>query len=342
MDKDKKSSEKVEGLLIVPSLDAAVLSEVSGRDFGPNVVYKTYVWNHDFENDSDFPAKNVSFVAMAIGKRVLVEALVSKLCPNLKWLHLFFAGVDSIMCPVLTNSDIQVTNAKGAFSESLAEWTMFGCMYFAKRLSQSRMQHESKIWKKYTVANIRGATLGIIGYGNIGEAVARLAKTGFGMKILAVKRSPSKVTAEAAAVVNELTGLDTVPDVLSRCDYVVGILPGMKSTKHYFGDAEFKAMKSGSVFINIGRGITCDEVALSKALESGHLKGAVLDVFEQEPLPKSSPVWNISTERLLMTPHCADLTPEYWPSTVDGFVEKLKCFETGQEFEYVVNKELGY
>jgi phosphoglycerate dehydrogenase-like enzyme len=171
-----------------------------------------------------------------------------------------------------------LTNAKGAFSESLAEFALFGIMYFAKRLPHTLSIYGQRKWEKFTPIMVRGATLGIVGYGDIGEKIARLAKVGFGMRVLAVKRRPETVTAEARQWVDGVWSTDDVNEVLAQCDYVVSVLPGTPATHHFFDEARFKVMKDTAVVLNLGRGSAISTLAIIAALKNGDIAGAVLDV----------------------------------------------------------------
>lgn len=305
--------------------------------------FRIFSRDYDFDQDTSFPDKNVTALAFLGPTPQLVDACISRFTPNARWIHSFSAGVDSMIGPGLqARTDIVVTNAKGAFSESLAEFALFGIMYFAKMLPHTLKIYGERKWERFHPTLVKGQTLGIVGYGNIGEHVAKMAKIGFGMKVLAVKRDPAQVSTEARAWVDEVSG--DVEDVLGRCDYVVGILPGTASTKHYFNEDKFQMMKNSAVFINLGRGITASTTGLVSALQKGTIAGAVLDVQEHEPLPADSPLYDVGHEKLLLTPHCADLTSSYLVDTAAIFLSHVQRWGQGEPFAAaeVVNTHLGY
>lgn len=164
------------------------------------------------------------------------------------------------------------------------------------------MRNKNKAnWEKYPVKELRGATLGVVGYGDIGKAAARLAHA-YGMKIQALKRRPpsSGETDPIASVVYE-TSKKGLKSIFSSCDYVLCAMPLTPETQGMIGKDEFDAAKDGAVFINVGRGPIVDEPEMIAALQDGRLKGVGLDVFATEPLPADSPLWNM--ENVLLSPH---------------------------------------
>jgi phosphoglycerate dehydrogenase-like enzyme len=186
------------------------------------------------------------------------------------------------------------------------------------------------------VLELRGATVGIVGYGDIGQATARLAKA-YGMKILALgRRMPVE-----DGLADERFDVSQLHHVLSRSDYVVNATPLTAATTGLLGAAEFAAQKPGSVFINVGRGPTVDEPALIAALTSGHLKGAGLDVFCTEPLPKTSPFWDL--DNVLVSSHNMDKTDTFMIESVEFYCrEQLPRFVRGLPLYNPVDHRLGY
>lgn len=145
----------------------------------------------------------------------------------------------------------------------------------------------------------------VVGYGNIGSTCAGAAKRAFGCRVIGVNSNPSIVTAEERKNCDELVGLDKYEYAVSEADFILGALPKLVSTDDYFNwNSTFSKMKETAVFMNIGRGTTVKEEDLAKALNSGKIKGAVLDVFKKEPMVESNELW--TAKNLFMTPHCAD------------------------------------
>eukprot|EP00040_Diaphanoeca_grandis_P031893 m.191897 g.191897 ORF g.191897 m.191897 type:complete len:335 (-) comp32447_c1_seq1:186-1190(-) len=278
------------------------------------------------------------FVA-AGGDKALLEPL-TKLLPNLKWVHSFFAGVDALADFIkarLIGTSIPLTNGRGAFSDSLAEWVATSVLHFNKQIPRVIKNRQDKKWEKFTMDTVKGKTLGIVGFGDIGQCTAKLMKSAFGMKVLAVRNNPNKTSEHA----DEIVGPDRKLEVFARSDFVVCALPGTKETLNYCSTAEFKAMKETAVFISIGRGLAVDEDALAHALQTNSILGAAVDVFKVEPLPQDSPLW--TCENALITSHNADFTEDYLRLGWSVFVENLNKFQDGCDvLATPVDKSAGY
>lgn len=181
----------------------------------------------------------------------------------------------------------------------------------------------------------------IIGFGDIGAACGRVAKQGFGTRVIGCKRQPENTPEEHLKMCcDEVIGMDKLEDHLGSADFVVGVLPKTSATLHFFNAEFFAKMKKSAVFMNIGRGNTHKEVDLIEALKSKTIAGAVLDVYEVEPLTKESELWDI--DNLLMTPHCADQDPEYLDRAMAIFADNLVAFKEGKPLEKVCDKNAGY
>lgn len=224
-----------------------------------------------------------------------------------------------------------MTNASGVHSYPISE-TIFAMMLaFSRKLHLAIRDQARQTWGKYgDLYEIHGATLGVIGVGAIGEETARLAKA-FGMNVLGVRRSGGHSPHVDRMVDN--SGLD---DVLRQSDFVINTLPLTEQTRHMFGRRQFELMKNTSFYINIGRGGTTDTEALIEALRSGSIAGAGLDVFEQEPLPPGSPLWEM--DNVIMTPHNSGATVHYEDRAMDIFEQNLQQFiRTGRPSKNVVD-----
>jgi phosphoglycerate dehydrogenase-like enzyme len=221
--------------------------------------------------------------------RPLLEAVFAQ-ARKVKWIHSASAGVDNVLFPALVESPVILTNARGAFSASLAEFTLSGMLFFAKDLRRMLRQQAAAVWEPFDVEMLSGRTLGIVGYGDIGRAIARLARP-FGMRILALRRQPELSNDDP--LVDHAYGFDGLQEMLPGCDYVAAAAPLTPSTRGLIGAAAFAAMKREAVVINVGRGPVIYENALVRALGAGRIRGAVLDVFEDEPLPAGSPFWKM-------------------------------------------------
>ena len=240
---------------------------------------------------------NVLFVSHPNARDSLAHLLQE--LPSVEWVHARSAGIDFITSQALADSPVILSNAKGTFSSTLAEYTLLACSYFAKDLPRLLRQKSQLNWERYPILEVRGATLGIVGYGDIGHACARLASA-YGMRIVAVKRRPTP--AEDDPYCDAIYGNDapSLNQLFSESDYIVVSAPLTEETRGMIGREQFEHAKDGAVLINVGRGPIIDEDAMIEALKNGKLKGAGLDVFATEPLPTTSELWRL--DNVLLSP----------------------------------------
>jgi phosphoglycerate dehydrogenase-like enzyme len=182
---------------------------------------------------------------------------------------------------------------------------------------------------------LRGATLGIAGYGDIGRRVAALGAS-MGMKLLALRRHPERPTGDAL----EPEMVSSKRALCERSDYLVLAAPSTPETRHLIGKDELGAMRPGAVLVNVGRGALVDQAALVNALRRGVLRGAALDVFETEPLPADDPLYGL--DNVLLSPHTADHTATWREEAMGCFLENLRRFRAGEPLLHVVEKARGY
>ena len=260
------------------------------------------------------------------------------MCPNLRWVHSLSAGLDKALFPELLQSPLPLTNGSGVFSASLGEFALAAILYFAKDFRRMIRSQQAGVWEPFDVMPVSGHTVGIIGYGDIGRAIAARVRP-LGMTVLAVKRHVSPSLA-ADPLVDQVYGPERRIEMLSRCDYVVVAAPLTAETRGMIGEPEFAVMKSTAVVINVGRGPVIEEKALVRALSNGRIKGAALDVFDQEPLPQGHPFYQL--ENVLLSPHCADHTPDWLDNAMRFFVAQFERFRKGEPLLNVVDKKLGY
>lgn len=238
-------------------------------------------------------------------------------------------------------SQIPLTNAKGAFSDVLGEYVLAGILYHAKHIPSFQRKREMQKWQIEPVELVSTKTLVVVGYGDIGSRCARMCKLAFGMKTIGVNKFPKLVTAEQAQWIDELVSLDEYDRVVAEADYVLGTLPKMVQTNDFFNMQNcFSKMKPSAIFMNIGRGTTVDEEDLSDALYSKKIAGAVLDVFKVEPLAKNNRLWY--APNLFMTPHCADQDSEWLLRTMKIFGGNLVKYTKGQELHNMVDKQFTF
>jgi phosphoglycerate dehydrogenase-like enzyme len=259
-------------------------------------------------------------------------------CPRLRWVHSRSAGLDKSLFSELIRSSVVLTNGSGVFSASLGEFALAAILYFAKDFRRMIRNQMAGVWEPFDVLPVEGYTVGIVGYGDIGRAVAARVRA-MGMKVLATKRHVSHL-GNVDSLVEEMFGPDRRLEMLARCDYVVVTAPLTAETIGMIGNAEFAAMRPTAVVINVGRGPVIAEGALAKALAEGRIKGAALDVFDEEPLPQGHEFYKM--ENVLLSPHCADHTPEWLNDAMRFFIVQYERFRKGEPLTNVVDKKLGY
>jgi phosphoglycerate dehydrogenase-like enzyme len=261
---------------------------------------------------------------------------------KLQWIHSTAAGVAQLMYPELRHSGILVTNPSGVFSVPMAEHTMGLLLAMARNLPDS-VRHQDRanwgqqeIWDKpQHLTELNGQVLLVVGYGSIGRELARRAHA-FGMRVWGVTRSGKGDPAHAEKIV-AAAQLETV---LPEADYVVLATPETPETKQLIGAPQIAKMKRGARLINVGRGSLLDEAALLRALETGSLAGAALDVTGTEPLPAESPLWR--APNLLITPHTSAVSDRLWYRQAALLVELLERWFDGRELFNQVDLARGY
>jgi phosphoglycerate dehydrogenase-like enzyme len=259
------------------------------------------------------------------------------IAPGTPWVHSRAAGLDSLLFPALVDSAAVLTNGRGVFSISLAEFVIGALLYFARDFPRLVRNQRRGAWEVFEPLDLAGRTLGIVGYGDIGRAIAERAHR-LGMKVLALRRRTTLSAPDPW--VDETLPAGELLALMRRCDDVVVATPLTPETRGLVGEAAIGAMKPGAVFVNVGRGPVVDEVALGRALAEGRIRGAALDVFETEPLPGDSPLWGL--DNLLLSPHCADNTPGWLEAAMRAFLANLDRFRRGERLLNVVDKRLGY
>lgn len=261
---------------------------------------------------------------------------------KLKWVHSTASGVAQLMYPELRDSGIVVTNTRGIFSVPMAEHAL-GLMLALARNFPDSVRHQDKrhwgqqeIWDRpQRLTELNGMLLLIVGFGSIGQELAKRAKA-FGMRVCAVNRSGQG----EVSMVDKIVPSSQLPQVLPDADYVVVAAPETADTKQLIGGSELARMKEGARLVNVSRGSLLDEDALVKALETGKLRGAALDVTSTEPLPADSPLWK--TPNLFITPHTSAVSDRLWMRQTELLLQLLERWFSGQELFNRVNFEKGY
>jgi len=288
--------------------------------------------------------KAVDIVVVQLGTTcsgpVLKEQVLNN--SNLKWVHSLSAGIDGyVAVQEFRDSNIPLTNAKGAFSSILGEFIALGVLYHTKHLERFMQRKAEKKWEIEPMELVSNKSMAIVGYGDIGAACAKIAKFGFGMKVTGVKRNPDACSDEYKSYCDEIVGNDQYENAIKDADFVVGVLPKTAETLDFFNmESTFSKMKPTSVFMNIGRGPTVQEEDLIVALQDKKIGGVVLDVFKVEPLPQENPLWTM--ENVLITPHCAQQDKDFMSDCIYQFAENLTNFVEGKELVNVRDKKQGY
>lgn len=284
----------------------------------------------------------------------IVPADLAARAPRLKWIQLLSAGADHALAGPLKSGAIPVTTASGIHCTAIAEYTLASMLSYAHRIHLAMRAQFRREWFRSSrfmasVDEIRGRTLGIIGYGSIGRETARLADA-FGMPVLALKRNPDQrkdsgwcpagLGDPEGTIPKQFFGADQCEALLHECDYISVTLPLTDHTRKFIGSREIAAMKPGAYIVNIGRGQVIDESALADALKGGRIGGAGLDVFEHEPLDPGSPLWDL--ENVILTPHISGSSPVYMEKACELFAENLRRLQTGLPLLNLVDPALGY
>lgn len=230
-----------------------------------------------------------------------ISRRVISACPNLKLVSRRGIGYDSVDLDACKERNIAVVRTTGAVEGAVAEHTMAFILYFARRLNEQNATMHAGKWQRVMMPGAKNRTLGLVGFGGIGKEIAKRA-TPFGMNVIYNCRHPKSEWEKEYNV--HYAPMDAL---LSQSDYVVACVPLTDATYHLFGENEFAAMKQGSVFINIARGQIVDTLELKSALDSGHLSGAGIDAFDNEPC-SDSPL--IDCPNAILTPHTAPYTSE--------------------------------
>lgn len=257
--------------------------------------------------------------------------------PSLRWIHSISAGVDKVVTPLSRHRGLLVTNARGVFSRPIAEYVVMMCLAIARRLPQLLDLQRERTWQPLRGTELGGLTVGIVGYGSIGVEVARLLEP-FGTRIMATRRHPERGASGQRNV--DVLGIDRLHDLLRASDIVVIAAPLTDATAGLIGMAELQAMPSHAWLVNIARGRLVDEVALRRGLAAGWISGAVLDVFDEEPLPAESPLYD--TPNLVITPHTSWSSDRVVERSIDLFVANLERYIADQSLENLVDLEAGY
>ena len=254
---------------------------------------------------------------------LVFDRLLSR-CPRLRWVHSATAGVERVLTPAAVERRLLITNARGVFSEPIAQYVLMMILAVSRRLPQLLELQRERTWQPLEANELADITVGVIGLGSIGRRVEELASA-FGATVIGVGSSSSP---------------GEVADVLGKSDFVVLALPLTADTEEMFNAELLSKVKQGAWLINVARGRLVDERALVRALREGPLGGAVLDTFVEEPLPANSVFYSLPNA--IVTPHTSWSSARALDRSVDLFCENLRRYTRGEELLNLVDPRLGY
>ena len=274
------------------------------------------------------------FLAADAFERLLAHA------PSLRWVHSAAAGVERLVTPAARARGLAITNARGVFSRPIAEYVLLMMLAVSRRLPQLLELQAERTWQPLAGRELRDVTLGIVGFGSIGRAVAELAAP-FGPRVIAMRRDPSPRPGEPELPAGvDLRGPGAFGDLLAVSDFIVLALPLTVETEDLVDDRALALMKRTAWLINVARGRLIVERALLRALAEGQLGGAVLDAFRDEPLPATSPFYDLPN--VILTPHTSWSSGRVLDRSVELFAENLRRFAAGEPLLNRVDARAGY
>jgi phosphoglycerate dehydrogenase-like enzyme len=277
--------------------------------------------------------------------------------PHLTWVHSATSGVERALTPAAMARDVLVTNARGVFSRPIAEHVLLMILAISRHLPDLVELQRERTWQPLEGRELRELTIGIVGYGSLGRSVASLASA-FGARVVAMRRRGSAESAspESAAMelgsatsdedfpfeprVERIVGPEGLRWLLAQSDIVVLAAPLTNETENMIDEAAVTAMKKDAWLINVARGRLIDDTALLRALREHRIGGAALDTFRDEPLPQSSPYWELPN--VILTPHTAWSSARVLDRSIDLFCDNLVRFSRGEELRNVVDPAAGY
>ena len=261
---------------------------------------------------------------------------VARLAPNLRWVQGSGAGVSQLTSAGLADAGIRLTTAAGVNAVSISEFVIARLLQMWKRLPEIDAQQRQREWQPTFGREITGLTLGVVGLGAIGRQVAKRAR-GMGLSVIAQRRTAKP--GDRDPDVDELLGLGGLAELAGRSDAIVAAVPETADTIDLFDAKFFAAMRSGALFVNVGRGSAVVEEALTEALRSGQLAGAAIDVVRDEPLTPDSPLWDVSN--LWISPHSATAPERFWSNLHELFRANVRHYLDGEPLRNEVDPRVG-
>jgi len=330
-------------VVIATPLEPELVERLRAVDERLDVAYEadllpTPRWASDHIGDPSFvrtPEQEARFTELVAGAEIVLGypredptqiAWLVRTAPELRWVQATFAGAgQQLSAARLAREDVERitwTSSVGIHVTPLGEWALFGILALTKDLPRLEADRRARHWAHYPVDEVRGTTVLVVGLGEIGREVARLAEA-FGMNVLSTRRNEGDLD-----------------ELLPRADSVVLALPLTEETRGLFDRRRIGLLKPGAIFVNIGRGPVVDEEALIDALRSRRLRGAALDVYATEPLPGDSPLWEL--DNVILSPHTAAQSVHENERIVELFADNLRRYLAGEELRSRIRTDLFY
>jgi phosphoglycerate dehydrogenase-like enzyme len=310
------------GRLVAAHPDVCVLGGPGGVATLPTVLPETSPW----EEPDRYPEETVGELlrkADAVVATRIPDDLV-ELAPRLRWLQFTSAGIDHVWKPCLDRGSVVVTNAKGLHGPGIAEFVAAGLLHFARDVPQLVARQRQHQYRRFVAEELAGRSVAIMGFGAIGRSVGRLLRS-LGMRVIGFSREPASSRFDAA---DEIASYHALRSILPRIDVLVAALPSARETAKLISADLLGRMRATAILVNVGRGQTVDEAALTAMLREGRLKAAILDVQDSEPLPGDSPLWDMPN--VLLSPHMAGATSQFFGRLTDLVIDNLGRFMRGE------------
>ncbi|MFD0698592.1 D-2-hydroxyacid dehydrogenase [Paenibacillus sp. GCM10027628] len=315
-------------IVAITGMDLSYLRDHMPHDLKDRVQFHWFKSSE--EAKEQLPEAHVIITAGRMNPDIMKQAV------NLRWVQTLSAGVDKLPLQEFATRDIVLTNARGVHTIQMSEFTISLMLQWVRKSNQLHDNQQKQVWDhQVTFGELYGRTIGIVGAGAIGEAVARKAKA-FDMNVIGLNRSGRPVPAFDLTV----SGEDGLAHLLSQSDYVVLLLPSTPATRRFITKEHLALLKSSAFLINLARGDVIDEEALIDALQKEKLAGAALDVFEQEPLPAASPFWSMNN--VIVTPHIAGSSAHYTERASSIVYHNIRALLDGGDMMNLVNIAEGY
>lgn len=297
--------------------------------------------NVSLEGLSDSPLDDVEVLLRGPMPAATFDRLLTR-CPDLRWVHSATAGVERVLTTEAAHRGLVITNARGVFSEPIAEYTLMMVLSVVRRLPELLELQRERTWQPLPARELHQVTIGIVGLGSIGRTVARLA-VAFGARVIGTRRERTvdrDVAGPMPEGLDRILDQDQLPELLAEADFVVLAVPLTPETDKLMDARRLALMKPGSWLINVARGGLVDQHALLRALRDGPMEGAILDTLWEEPLPPGSPLWD--APGLIITPHTSWSSGRVLDRSIELFCDNLARYRDGREMLNLVDPGAGY